>query len=360
MSGHFNLDEIQMDDNGNISTDSGSSFQTLSQDPAPQPNTQDPDTSESQEKGDGQNNNTDQDPSVAVNPAPQADPFSKETVNGQEQPTNPAQTQAIPEDQGSGQENPNKDQSNLTPFHEHPDWIKMQEKVRELELEKARLEGAQSVLTTKSPDLQPVADTDREFLKKTPLQHAEEMLRAEGEKGWQPKDQVEINVKLREFERQAENQQREIVTRIHNEEQRQFVADVETAITGLPEKLTDDQATLVKQTAAELEKRGIIQSSAPPSQVIPYVYDSLKNSGALNKTADNSQNTTTVVNADGSKSQIATPQPAAQSVATTNQRIAQPGASNGTGTTNPTDKPDYNYIKNNDLDTIIADQINKI
>ncbi len=84
-----------------------------------------------------------------------------------------------------------------TDFHKHPDWIKNQEKTRELELEKAKLEGKLEVMEKKG-----LITEEKKEEAKSAAQVAEDAVEARYKEGWKPKDALELNkVYSEEFEK---------------------------------------------------------------------------------------------------------------------------------------------------------------
>ena len=77
-----------------------------------------------------------------------------------------------------------KKEEPLTPFHEHPDWKKMQERLERVEQENA--------------DLKAVKETPKETEEnqKSLQDQAREIVRKKIDEGWTPKDQVEISLEV--------------------------------------------------------------------------------------------------------------------------------------------------------------------
>lgn len=144
----------------------------------------------------------------------------------------------------------------LTPFHEHPDWKKMQEKVDRLEREKQELER-------KNADPYPT---------QTPLQRAEARVRAEKAEG-KFKDDFE-----------AMNAYNTYIQEEQKKDQDRVAADVNAAFSEISQRegsLTQDQQEKIVKQVQEWKAEGLGVTPQTVKQTLKIAYAHLKKTGAF-------------------------------------------------------------------------------
>lgn len=184
-----------------------------------------------------------------------------------------------------------KDKDKAPPFHEHPDWIKREQQLKEKELEVAKLQGQIEVLEKKS-----TPEAERET-KKVERQRAavvaEQKVIEKINSGWKPKDVLEQQRVYSEFfeeeldaRAKEKDEEKQKQTKEFNETRDRIAAEVATiykdsgVATDAEKKLAEDLAlkwanegtanwsTKTLQLAIEhLKLEGKIGKVSPPTPV---------------------------------------------------------------------------------------------
>lgn len=227
----------------------------------------------------------------------------------------PAKTDDKSKEASSSSDKEPIDDKNI-PFHKHPDWIKHQQKLAEIEKENAYLKGR--------IDAKPAPE-------EKPIKTARERMDEKVKSGWKAKDQVEVIETYEQFQ-QEEKRERQAIVESKKQEVAQQVEEVykETGISDVEEQ---NKAAML---ASEWIRKGIANRSI---ETLKLAIDHLKAKGELSKPApDTTTTTTTTVDADKAAKDK------------TNSRISKPAADGKKPDTKP--KRDYRVERSQTLDDI--------
>lgn len=152
----------------------------------------------------------------------------------------------------------------LTPFHEHPDWKKMQEKNESQTAELNQLKGQIDALM-KTQNAPSAAET------KAAVKTTEERLQEDVANGWQPQSQMDIALRQTQYLREemeakakAESERKEKEKNDQNttieEARKEFTKAVDDAFT--PFSLSGEQEKLVSDQISAWRDAGTVQLNA--------------------------------------------------------------------------------------------------
>ena len=237
----------------------------------------------------------------------------------------------------------------LSPFHEHPDWKKMQER---LDAAEKRAEAAEQQARTPAPAAAP-----DEYAGLSRAQIVEKILVDKNKTGWKPKDQLDYDVTKEDAIDKANN----IIKERESKDKENYAAAVnnEFAKLGIVEPADRQKVT---ETVIGWANRGIPVSLASFAVAV----ENLKLKGELGAKPAAAPAVPPVPAAGAVQPEnipAGTPAPAAtvdeqrKAQDDANRKIARSKSSGG----EPAGaKPSFNYIRNTDLDTIVLEQAGKI
>lgn len=240
--------------------------------------------------------------------------------------------------------NEDKDKDEETkpaPFHEHPDWKKSQEEKRQLEIEKAKLEGKLEAMEKRGD----ISEDKKEEIKSA-AQIAEEAINKKLEEGWKPKDAIEVNRAYGEALERALDAKQAAKEKAANEEQSRLKDE--------QQKIYDQMDGIYKELGVETQadqdkiaalankwiQEGKVNRNIGALQLAG---DYLKAKGEIGKATEVKVNPKPIVdnNEENKKREE------------TNRRISRPTGEGGSG------KPQTRSIKelrSKDLDQIVLEQ----
>ena len=231
----------------------------------------------------------------------------------------------------------------LTPFHEHPDWKKLQEEKHQLEVKLARLEGSVQSLNKPEPQLAPLPFENVKDL-------AADLMAKKKAAGWQPQSAEEVAMVTEELWEQArqtfasheEAEQKALV----NVRQREIIDTVgELGLSGADKETS-------RQTLFKIASKIDPQLQRNQRDVLMEAYELMREltPATQTQTTQPSQPTTQT----DQTTQTTTQQPATPSTtaAQTNRRISM-GASSGTSNGQSKEKRSFDQFKKESLDQAI-------
>lgn len=246
------------------------------------------------------------------------------------------------------------DSSKPTPFHQHPDWQKMQERVQNAEHRAAQAE--QNLAR-----FQPKPEGAGEFEGMSRAQIIEKIMTDKAAAGWKPKDQLDYDTAIEA----AKDEASRIVSQNQQAANTAMQEQIDTKFAQLGVTSQEDKNKIVSQVL-EWSKRGVRISI----DSFDIVHEHLKLRGELGKAdADSSvaHNKPTAAQPETSVNDTDQQPPAAtQPTKTESQKKSQADANKkiskgkGGGGENKSDKPSFKYIRDTDLDDIILDQGSKL
>lgn len=175
-----------------------------------------------------------------------------------------------------------KNDDKSIPFHEHPDWIKQQDKLREKELELARAQGQLEVYEKKGIQAD---DSEKKEDAKTASEVAKQKIKEKVKNGWKPSDQLELNAEFaKEFEaeldrRDAEKAKKQTEENSKLEEKRKEIQKEVDSIYADSGIISDSDKKKAEDLCFEWSKKGIPIST----QSLRIAVDNLKASGQIGK-----------------------------------------------------------------------------
>lgn len=246
-----------------------------------------------------------------------------------------------------------KDPDKLPPFHENPDWQKMQEEHKKALERIAYLEGksdANQSIHTLGEDEQ----KDLSLIKSDPYEAAREKLRNKLEGGWKPEDRVEERRVLDSFIDEAKKEQAEARDRqVVREEKRITNAfNEQLKASNLDGKYGDEVAGYLKT----LQQQGLVIETSPEGikRATAFAVEQLRSQNKLDKIqaepakpAETSKPEIKETNKDEQQKQK-------EMQDQVNGKIPRP-ASSTEKPTNDQAKPNYKYVHSTDLDRMVLD-----
>lgn len=172
-----------------------------------------------------------------------------------------------------------KKKKELTPFHQHPDWIKKEKETQELRDQVNELKGqVNAMLSSKG--------TTKEE-KTSAVKSATERMREDNKNGWEPKDRVEeferYNKYLAEELKAKEDAKAEEAKTSKNELsdiQKEISAAVDSTMSELKLSPADEEKVLKKTN--ELAQKGVLQANAKTvGDALRLVHDQMKATGEI-------------------------------------------------------------------------------
>jgi len=233
---------------------------------------------------------------------------------------------------------PQEDPTKLTPFHEHPDWKKLQDEKHQLEVKLARLEGSVNSLSKPAPVLAPLPFNTVQDL-------AQDLIQKKKAAGWQPQSAEEVAMVTQAIWDQArqtfsdhEEAEQQANLSLRQQEIIQTVNDLGFA--------GEENAT-TRQVLFKIA--GKIDPNLTRSQrdVLMEAYEIMKELTPQQK----AQAETTTPNPAPTQPAQQTTTPAT-TTAQTNRRISQGSPTGSTGASNK-DKPSFDRFKKESLDQAI-------
>lgn len=277
----------------------------------------------------------------STSPTPEVEPILNTPEEAQETQTTPdVSTQPAAAAETTTEE------PNLTPFHEHPDWKKMQEEKHELELKLARLEGR--------------VDASQQSVKEEKLPYAsvtemaKDLMAKKKASGWEPQSAEEVAMvtqQLFEDARQAfanqdtktqqetqQHQQQEIVNTVKElglaADESKPVRDKLFAIAGVIDPNLKQPQRQVLKDAHRIMQMFPNATAEQVAQAASATTDAAKDTTGQENTQQPMQQTTTA------------------STAATNKRISQ-GGSTGSGTAQAKNQRSFTSFKSETLDQMV-------
>lgn len=279
-------------------------------------------------------------PPVETPEKKEAAPEGDKPEDKKEDPENPEKKEEAPAADPEKKEEAATPDADV-PFHKHPDWIKMQEEKKELELKTANLEGQLEVLKKDGKITEEKAEEV-----KSAAQVAEEKVLEKRKGGWEPRDALELNrVYGEELEKELGNRAQaaerkkiddDAAYAKQREEIQKKVDDTyaEAGITDEAEK--DKAANLVQQWS----KDGVASFSLPTLKV---AIDHLKAKGEIGKAPAAPTNDPKPVTAE--------PEKKTQDKDAINKKISKP--TNEGGATNTPVKRSIGELRKESLEDIV-------
>lgn len=225
-----------------------------------------------------------------------------------------------------------------TPFHEHPDWKKMQEKVNRLEEENQQLK--------KGGGEKPPENPYQDFDGMSAQQAAVKIVRKEVADGkYKPEDAIEAQSRVREVEADIEKHRSEQQNFRQNQFKTQLTQNTESAFVtaGITDK---EQKKAVLQQVLDWEKQGVARLNPDTiGAVVKVAAEHLKATGKLTnpeppKPAESDESKKKTESVKHQKTQ-------------TNNKIKKPKSGDGDSKQNK--KKSYASFHNKSLDDIVLD-----
>lgn len=253
-----------------------------------------------------------------------------ETKDTDEKETKTTEDDAKKEPVDDGKKEESKKE--LSPFHEHEDWKKLQAEKKELELKVARLEGRVDSTTAKDTPVNPYAGM-------SPAEAASKRIRDEyKDKKFEPKDQLEVTERYEKYKLEFEQQEQEK----RNAYKEKISKQIDNTFTelGVTDNKTRDK---VMSKVAEWMNEGMAGVSVKTLKV---AHDYLKKTGEL----DEKQETPKTENP---------PAPAKQETTTTDKKTETNSKISRSGSAGGENKGESKYLvknaRNKSLDTIVLE-----
>lgn len=238
------------------------------------------------------------------------------------------------EDEGgeTPEDKPEEEPEKPTPFHEHPDWKKMQEQVKAAEERAAAAERrAQQVQEPPKPD---------EYAGLTRGQIVEKIIVDKQKSGWKPKDQLEYDAAIEDAKERADK----IQTQQQTTQQQRYESQVNEKFNSLGISDKAEQKKITEQVLAWANQGHLVSLNT-----FDIAAEQLKLKGEIGKQPEPTPTPEPEKPAKQAQQR--------QSQNSANKKISK---SKSGGGDNKTDRPSFNYIRDNDLDSIILDQADKL
>lgn len=255
---------------------------------------------------------------------------AKPSGDGAAEDDNKQDDQPAKEAEDKGEEDKPEDKADLTPFHQHPDWKKMQDRLEAAEKRAEEAERAASEAKT-------AATANPEYEGLSPAQIATKEVEKKAAAGWKPKDQLEVNQVYAEELEKA----KEIKARQDQQKQEDTTRAAERAVSGKFLELGISDATeqqKVKDLVLNWSKNGVNISLA----TFDIAAEQLKLKGEIGRPKVPTQT-------EESKQKEAAAKKARDDA---NRKVSK-NKPDGEGAKNT--KPNYDFLHKNDLDTIVQD-----
>ncbi len=269
-------------------------------------------------------------PETPSNPPANTDPpaDTSETPEKEDEPP----TDSDKKDDDQEQKPPEKD---LTPFHEHPDWQKMQDRLKAAE---ERATAAEE----KANKASEATRANKEFDGLSAAKIATKLVEKKVAEGWKPKDQLEVNEAYAEELVKAQA----IVKEREESEQSKTTAEVQRKLDAKFEQLniTDpEERKKVENQVSGWAKAGMNVSF----ETFDVAAENLRLKGEIGKPKEPTQT-------EESKEKEAEIK---KQKADANRKL---GKTKSTGDNGTAKKPNYDYLHKNDLDTIVMEQSERL
>lgn len=272
---------------------------------------------------------------------PETPPANPDTQAPEQNNTGQPASEAKP----TGDEATPPAEEKLSPFHEHPDWKKMQEKNESLEKAKQEMETTiaemkgkvETLLATTPPAQQQTANTT-----------ARERIQEDIKNGWQPKDTLEVVEKFGDYlKEELETKQKIEAEKVIKDKEVQDKA-AEELRTGIVKTFEENGVSdpadwqKVTDTVIEWTNKGALQRGPA---AVGIVIQHLKATGQLTGTTSNTPP------AAPTPSPVSTPP--ADNKDATNNRIGKPNSGGGNNNAPKAPLVKNGYAK--DVDTIVLE-----